>query len=274
MDIQDEIKKRRRGIAQRIRDRRIELGLSVEEIAAELGKSRATVYRYESSDIQKLPVDVLPPLSEILETTPSYLMGWTDDPYDYDRDIDNRFASIPIAIYDSLREQYGDDLKAVWDAWLQIEEDSRQEYHRMQANPKDSPVPPGFIPMPEMVKVPLIGRIACGQPITAEENVEGLVDAPKNARCDFALRCEGDSMIDAGISEGDVVFIRSQPEVNNGQIAAVRIGDEATLKRVYWNGKVLQLLPENRSYPPLVFSGQELEQIHIEGLAVAFVHWF
>ena len=135
-------------------------------------------------------------------------------------------------------------------------------------------IPPGFQPLPEMVKVPLIGRIACGQPITAEENVEGLVDAPKNVHCDFALRCEGDSMIDAGISEGDIVFIRSQPEVNNGQIAAVRIGDEATLKRVYWDGKVLQLLPENRSYPPMVFSGQELEQIHIEGLAVAFVHWF
>lgn len=127
MDARRDIENRRQGIARRIKNRRNDLGLSVDEVAAVLGKNRATVYRYESSDIQKLPVDVLIPLAEILETTPAYLMGWTDDPYDYDRDPDSRFSVIPAAIYDSLRKQYGDDLKAVWDAWLQYDEDCRKE---------------------------------------------------------------------------------------------------------------------------------------------------
>lgn len=134
--------------------------------------------------------------------------------------------------------------------------------------------PPGFEPLPRMRRVPLIGSIACGKPITAEENVEGYVEVPEQLRCDFSLRCQGDSMVDAGISDGDVVYIRSQPEVENGQIAAVRIDEEATLKRVYWDGKVLTLIPENRSYPPMVYAGQELEHIHIEGRAVGFTHWF
>ena len=134
MDKKQAIENRRQGIARRIRERRNELGLSVEEVAEKLGKNRATVYRYESSDIQKLPVDVLIPLSEILQTTPSYLMGWTDDPYDYDRDLDSRFSVIPTAIYKSLREQHGDDLKAVWDAWLRYEEDCRQDSFQIQDN--------------------------------------------------------------------------------------------------------------------------------------------
>lgn len=135
-------------------------------------------------------------------------------------------------------------------------------------------IPPGFIPMPKMVKVPLIGEIACGEPITAEENIADYVDVPEQIRCDFALRCKGDSMIDAGIENGDTVFIRSQPEVENGQIAAVRIGDEATLKRVYWDGETLTLMPANERYAPMVFYGERLMDVRIEGKAMGFVHWF
>lgn len=140
--------------------------------------------------------------------------------------------------------------------------------------PQPSPVPPGFEPLPKMVKVPLIGAIACGEPITAEENLEGYVDAPGTVHCDFALRCEGDSMIDAGISEGDVVYIRKQPEVNNGQIAAVRIGNEATLKRVYWDGTTLTLMPANPAYAPKVYTGEGLRDVQIEGRAVGYLHLF
>lgn len=135
-------------------------------------------------------------------------------------------------------------------------------------------IPAGFEPLPKMVKVPLVGSIACGEPITAEENLEGYVDAPEDVRCDFALTCKGDSMIDAGISDGDVVYIRSQPEVENGEIAAVRLDGEATLKRVYLDGEQLTLMPANAKYPPKTYSGDALEEIHIEGKAVAFTHWF
>lgn len=135
-------------------------------------------------------------------------------------------------------------------------------------------VPPGFEPLPRMVKKPLIGDIACGEPITAEQNVADYVDVPETVHCDFCLRCHGDSMVDAGIQDNDVVYIRIQPEVEDGEIAAVRIGGEATLKRVYYDGQSLTLMPANSSYRPKTYSGQELENIRIEGKAVGFTHWF
>ena len=137
-------------------------------------------------------------------------------------------------------------------------------------------VPPGFEPLPKMVKKPLVGSIACGEPITAEENIEDYVDVPEDAHCDFCLRCKGDSMIDAGIHDGDVVYIHIQPQVENGQIAAVRIDGEATLKRVFWNEttQTLTLLAENRNFAPLVYTGPILETVHIEGKAVGYTHWF
>ena len=137
-----------------------------------------------------------------------------------------------------------------------------------------SPIPPGFIPLPKTYKVPLVGRIACGTPITAEENLEGYVDVPVDRQVDFALLCEGDSMVDAGIKNGDAVYIRKQPTVENGQIAAVRINGEATLKRVYINGNTMVLQPANASYPPFTYSLSDLEDVAIEGLAVGFTHWF
>ena len=142
--------------------------------------------------------------------------------------------------------------------------------------PSPAPVPPGFEPLPKMVKKPLVGSIACGEPITAEENIEDYVDVPENVHCDFCLRCKGDSMIDAGIHDGDVVYIHIQPQVENGQIAAVRIDGEATLKRVFWDKQTqtLQLLAENRNFAPLVYTGPILDTVQIEGKAVGYTHWF
>lgn len=135
-------------------------------------------------------------------------------------------------------------------------------------------VPPGFEPLPRMVKKPLIGDIACGEPITAEQNIADYVDVPESVHCDFCLRCHGNSMVEAGIQDNDVVYIRAQPEVEDGEIAAVRIGGEATLKRVYYDGQSLTLMPANSSYRPKTYSGPELENIRIEGKAVGFTHWF
>lgn len=87
------------------------------------------------------------------------------------------------------------------------------------------------------------------------------------------MTCKGESMIGAGIRTGDIVYIRKQEEVENGQIAAVMVGgDEATLKRVYTKPGVVQLVAENPNIAPAVFIGKEAEQIHIIGLAVAYTH--
>ena len=138
---------------------------------------------------------------------------------------------------------------------------------------KKPTIPPGFMPLPKMRKVPLIGAIACGDPITAIQNREGDVNAPVDMRCDFALKCRGESMIGAGIHDGDVVYIRIQPEVENGEIAAVRIGEEATLKRVYMHNDYIELRPENPAFESIIRRREEMNDVQIEGKAVGWMHW-
>lgn len=125
-------------------------------------------------------------------------------------------------------------------------------------------------PLPETKQVPIIGTIACGPPILAEENIDGYTAIDKNLRVDFALRCKGDSMINARIFDGDLVFIRQQSTVDNGEIAAVLIDGEATLKRVYKYVGRLELRPENPVFPVLNFEGPELQEIKILGKAIVF----
>ena len=118
-------------------------------------------------------------------------------------------------------------------------------------------------------RVPLLGTIAAGAPIFAEQDL-AVADCEAGIHCDFALRVKGDSMIGARIHDGDVVFIRRQDDVADGQIAAVVIDDEATLKRVYHVKNGLQLLSENPKYPPMMFTLNEYGTIRILGLAVGF----
>ena len=204
----------------RIKSRRTELGLTVEELAHKMGyKDKSSISKIENGKAD-IPQSKIAAFADALQTTPAYLMGWEEQP-----------------------------------------------------EPKKPTIPPGFEPMPKMKKIPLIGAIACGEPITAEQNIEKMVDVPENIRCDFSLTCHGDSMVDAGIHDKDVVYIRIQPEVENGEIAAVRIDGEATLKRVYYNPGTLTLMPANPAYAPMIYNGPQLEEVHIEGKAVGWTHW-
>lgn len=196
----------------RMKQRRKELGISVEAVAAALGVSVATVYRYEKGDIEKVPGALLEPLARVLHTTPAYLMGWA-------------------------------------------------------VSPAAGTVPPGFDPLPETTMVPRVGEIACGEPILAEQNIETYDSVPKLWRADFTLACHGDSM-EPRIKDGDVVAVRRTPNVENGEIAAVRIDDEATLKHVYRYPDRLVLQPENPAFPPIVLIGEEINRVVIEGKAV------
>ena len=128
-----------------------------------------------------------------------------------------------------------------------------------------------IIPLPKTKRIPLLGKIACGSPITAEENVEDYVDVPEFTHADFALTCQGDSMIGARILDGDIVYIRLQPEVENGEIAAVLIDGEATLKRVYYQKGKIILQPENNNYPPLIYEKDEILDVRILGKATYFM---
>lgn len=121
-------------------------------------------------------------------------------------------------------------------------------------------------------KIPLLGEIACGKPIYADEHIECYIEAGTNVQADFCLKAKGDSMIGARILDGDIVFIRKQDMVEDGEIAAVIIENEATLKRVYYDkeNNLLKLVAENPNVATMVYSGEELNQIHILGKAIAF----
>lgn len=203
-------------IGSRIKERRKSLGLSVDDIAARLGKNRATVYRYESDDIENLPSTVLEPLAKVLKTTPAHLMGWEDtDSFDV--------FSIP-------------------------------NIQPIKTN-----------------KVPLLGTIAAGIPILAEENFDGYIELHDSVHADFCLRIRGDSMINARIYDGDIVFIRQQPDVDNGEIAAVLLDDDATLKRVFKQPGGIILQAENPAYAPITVNGHAGINCRIIGKAVAFL---
>ena len=125
----------------------------------------------------------------------------------------------------------------------------------------------------KLKRFPMLGEIACGEPIFADEDHEHYVMADMDISADFCLTAKGVSMINARIYEGDIVFIKEMPIVENGDIAAVIIDEEATLKRVYYypDDNMLQLVAENPKYKPLVYQGEELNHIRILGKAVYFM---
>lgn len=203
-----------------IKQRRIELGLTMADVAQSVGVSEATISRWESGDIANMKRDKIVSLAKALHVSPSFIMGW-DEPETEDIVSSNKYNNVfPIKTH----------------------------------------------------KIPLLGDIACGEPIFASEDKESYVLAGTDIRADFCLRACGDSMINARIYDGDIVFIREQPMVEKGEIAAVIINDEATLKRVYYypeQNKII-LNPENPAYEPFVYVGEELNSIRILGKAIAF----
>lgn len=200
-------------LSRRILQRRLELGLSQEELAQRMGyRSKSSITKLEKG-VNDIPQSKVEEFAAALETTPAWLMG-----------LENP-AFVP---------------------------------------------PPGFEPLPEMVRVPLVGSIACGTPITAEQNIECYIGVPAAWHADFALTCHGSSMAPT-ICDGDIVCIRCQPEVEQGEIAAVRIGDEATLKHFHRQGDTVMLLADNAAVcPPMIYAGPQLNEIQIEGRAVGF----
>jgi len=122
----------------------------------------------------------------------------------------------------------------------------------------------------ETQQVPLVGTIAAGEPIFAEEDFECYIELGSRIRCDYCLRVKGDSMINARIYDGDIVFIHKQPDVEDGEIAAVLVDDEATLKRVYKSGDAIMLVAENPNYKPITVTASDYANVIILGKAVAF----
>lgn len=203
----------------RMKLRRKELGVPVEQVASALGVSVATVYRYEKGDIEKVPGTALEPLAKVLHTTAAWLMGWSDQ----------------VTPAQSIEAKIG-------------------------AQP--------FTPTH---KIPILGRISAGLPIYADEHIEGYTYTELNGGAEyFALRVTGDSMTAARINDGDLLIVRRQDIVENGEIAVVIVGDaDATVKRFYKEGKTVTLMPQstNPEHRPQIYNLAEI-QVRVIGRVV------
>lgn len=208
-------------MAKRIKDLRTSQGMTLEQVAEKVGVGKSTVRKWETGLIANMRRDKIAALADALNTSPMYLMGWSDEI--------NPLPKLDISKFDNI---FPINLK----------------------------------------KVPLLGEIACGKPIFANEERESYVLAGSEIHADFCLRAKGDSMINARILDGDIVFIRKQDMVDNGEIAAVAIGDDVTLKRVvyYPEQNLLILKAENSRYQDMIYAQDQLDQVYILGKAIAF----
>lgn len=213
-------------VGKRIKQRRIDLDMTQEDLGKRLRLNKSTIQRYESGAISSIKLPVLQAIAQVLNVNPDWLALKTDEIGRYN----------PVSL--------NEDIFSI----------------------------PNIIPLPETKEIPLLGTIACGEPILAEENIEDYIKLDKAVDAEFALRCKGDSMIGARIRNGDIVYIHQQEDVENGEIAAVLIGNEATLKKVYKypEKNMLVLKPANPEYEDFIYTGVELEEIKILGKAVGF----
>ena len=178
---------------ERLRVLRKQLGIGADDVAKALNVSRATIFRYEKGDIEKVPGSKLEPLAKILHTTPAYLMGWEED---------------------------------------------------QSAQPS---LPPDAIPYAPTQRIPILGRISAGLPLYAEEQIEGYTYTDLNHGGEyFALRVHGDSMNAIRIYDGDLLIIRKQDVVEDGEIAVVMVNDdEATVKCWHRRENIVMLEPKS-----------------------------
>ncbi len=201
---------------EKIKELRQDLNMTLQELADKIGVNVSTVQRWEKNDIKNMRRDKIKSLADALNTTPDYLMGWTD--------IKNKINAI-------------------------------------------HPLPP-FITK----EYPLIGKVACGEPIEAIELNE-TISLDLNIDCDCVLIARGDSMIEADIYDGDLVLIKQQEHLNNGEIGCIVVDDSVTLKKFYDYGNMVVLRPCNKDYKELVYDkDSHLEYFNIYGRCVGVVH--
>lgn len=158
-------------------------------------------------------------------------------------------------------------------AWL-MGYDVPMEAERSQPAPAPRPIPKGFELMPEMANLPVVGKIACGTPILAQQNIETYYQSPKEWRASMFLVCQGDSM-EPFIKDGDMVAIREQQDAETDEIVAVMELDGcdgfATLKKLKKRPDRVELWPLNPEYEPIIYLKEEMNKLQIIGLAVGVI---
>lgn len=221
------------GLGEKIHSLRISHGMTLEELGNKVGVGKSTVRKWETGMITSIRSDKIEKIAAALDTTPAYLLGWPREMDELDGIVHDSYPDfVPGKGYIAEKR------------------------------------PSNLLPI-HARKVPILGGIAAGEPIYAQEEHEEYADVDEDTPCDYALRVEGDSM-EPTICLGDLVFIRRQSDVNDGQIAAVLIEDSATLKRIFHQSGSLTLISDNAAkYPPRHITREDGE-IRILGRAVSF----
>lgn len=199
-----------------IKRRRQQLKMTQTDLALKMGYAdKSMIAKIEKGNVD-LPQSKFLAFANVLETTPSELMGW-----DYEAE--------PTETVDNIYKL-------------------------------------------DRIKLPMLGKVACGEPIFADEDRESYIMIGTDIGADFCLQCQGDSMINARIHDGDIVFVKKTDIVENGEIAVVIIDDEATLKRFFYyrEQNLVILKPENPKYQDIILTGEQLNQVRVIGRAVAF----
>lgn len=199
-----------------IKRRRQQLKMTQTDLALKMGYAdKSMIAKIEKGNVD-LPQSKILAFANVLETTPSELMGW-----DYEAE--------PTETVDNIYKL-------------------------------------------DKIRLPMLGKVACGEPIFADEDRESYIMIGTDIGADFCLQCQGDSMINARIHDGDIVFVKKTDIVENGEIAVVIIDDEATLKRFFYyrEQNLVILKPENPKYQDIILTGEQLNQVRVIGRAVAF----
>ncbi len=280
-------------VYERIRQRRKELGLSAEDLALALGVSRATVYRYESAETEKLPSSVLEPLADVLLTTPADLMGWENESAGRDPFFAAAFDRLCMA-WNKTPEQVERDTGLPHERMLALRRSKEQptpeevsllaSYFSVPARllepqaPTDTAAPkrPGaqaeksnVLPFSPPIEyggtIPVLGKVPAGVPIEAVEEVIERIPLPasfaRSGEDYFGLLVTGDSMVPEYL-DGDIVIIRAQPTADTGDDVVAYIGGaDATLKRIVVTTTGVQLRPLNPAYETRSFTNAQIESL-------------
>ena len=234
-----------------IKKYRNENNLSMAEFATKSGLSKAYISLLEKNKNPKTGKEITPSIDVIKKVSDAIGMNFDEVFSSIDSTTKIVIPKIPLEAFDTRKAE---------------EEFIKNAINIMLEN---------TFPLPKTKKVPLLGTIACGEPILATENIEAYVDMDSDIHADFALRCQGDSMINARIMDGDIVYIRKQDMVENGEIAAVLMDDceesNTTLKRIYISDDKIRLCVENPNYKDIIFFEDDMNKVRIVGKAIAFL---
>ena len=272
----------------RIRELRLALSMTQKELGDLVGVQKAAINKYETGIVVNIKRDTIDELAKALHTTPAYLLGYEEQP-SLHIDMDDISARL-LETIQKRQMTYGDLATKTGIAKSAIQryatgETKKIPLPRLEAladaldvsaaylmgwddASSSRPLPAGLLPVVKR-RIPILGHVAAGVPIMAEREYEEYEADTYGLSCDCVLRVEGDSM-EPRVMNGDIVYVRQQPDVDDGQIAVVGVNDSVTLKVVYHLPNGLQLVSLNPKYKPMIYNQENTDYLAVIGLAVAY----